>query len=60
MTAANLRFTQANQLGFLGFSDEWSVNPEFTLAILPDSQLINTGNKVKDKIHAANMPMAVT
>ncbi|MFC1602385.1 DUF3034 family protein [Pseudomonadota bacterium] len=35
LTAVNLRYTQANQLGFLGFSDDWSLNPEFTLAILP-------------------------
>ncbi len=36
LTAVNLRYTQANQLGFLGFSDDWSLNPEFTLAILPE------------------------
>ncbi len=35
LTAVNLRYTQANQLGFLGFSDDWSLNPEVTLAILP-------------------------
>ena len=36
LTSVNLRYTQANQLGFLGFSDDWSLNPEFTLAILPE------------------------
>jgi len=36
LTAVNLRYTQAHQLGFLGFSDKWSLNPEFTLAILPE------------------------
>ena len=39
LTAFNLRYTQANQLGFLGFSDDWSLNPEFTLAILPESNV---------------------
>jgi len=39
LTAVNLRYTQANQLGFLGFSDDWSLNPEFTLAILPESNV---------------------
>ncbi len=36
LTSVNLRYTQAHQLGFLGFSDDWSLNPEFTLAILPE------------------------
>jgi len=36
LTAVNLRYTQANQLGFLGFSDDWTLNPEVTLAILPE------------------------
>jgi len=39
LTAVNLRYTQANQLGFLGFSDDWSLNPEFTLAILPEANV---------------------
>ncbi|MFC1684365.1 DUF3034 family protein [Pseudomonadota bacterium] len=36
LTAVNLRYTQANQLGFLGFSDDWSLNPEVTIAFLPE------------------------
>ncbi len=39
LTAVNLRYTQAHQLGFLGFSDDWSINPEFTLAILPEPNI---------------------
>jgi hypothetical protein len=36
LTAVNLRYTQANQLGFLGFSDDWTLHPEVTLAFLPE------------------------
>lgn len=36
LTAVNLRYTKANQLGFLGFADDWSLHPEVTLAILPE------------------------
>ncbi|MBI5894158.1 MAG: DUF3034 family protein [Deltaproteobacteria bacterium] len=39
LTAVNLRYTQANQLGFLGFSDNWSLQPEVTLAILPEANV---------------------
>lgn len=39
LTSINLRYTQAVQLGFLGFSDHWSLNPEVTLAILPKPNL---------------------
>ena len=31
LTALNLRYTQANQTGFLGFSDDWNLEPEATL-----------------------------
>ncbi|MBI4687868.1 MAG: DUF3034 family protein [Nitrospirae bacterium] len=36
LTAVNLRYTKANQLGFLGFSGDYSLHPELTVAILPE------------------------
>ncbi len=36
LTAVNLRLTKANQLGFLGFSDDYSLHPEVTVAVLPE------------------------
>jgi len=56
LTAVNLRYTQANQLGFLGFSNDWSLNPEVTLAILPAANVaIGVEYKHKpDKLRSVN------
>ncbi|MBI4688016.1 MAG: DUF3034 family protein [Nitrospirae bacterium] len=39
LTSVNLRLTKANQLGFLGFSDDYSLHPEVTVAVLPESNV---------------------
>lgn len=34
LTSLNIRATKANQTGFLGFSDDWKIQPEATVAVV--------------------------
>ncbi len=40
LTSLNIRATKANQTGFLGFSDDWNIQPEATVAVVARGDLI--------------------
>lgn len=40
LTSLSIRATKANQTGFLGFSDDWKIQPEATVAVVARGDLI--------------------